>query len=242
MRPDRMKHLFRRALCVLAVLTVLLPGGAFAREEKIEYPQDFFADAVFVGDSVTAQLKTFVKETDQLPGARFLCAINYTLYAACLLSPSTKHLNLKLRGDEVTVQEGLRRLNAKKAFVLLGLNDHAGSDLEADLRRYGKMIDHILDKNPGIILVIQPLTPIQKHMQGKTLNQKNMNAFNEGLKALCEEKGVYFLDIATPLMNEEGFLEADYALSKKDNVHMNNKGLQIWVDTLCQFAASFGEE
>ncbi len=220
-----------------AMMILLAPAQA---ENKTEDPYElFFTGTVFVGDSVTTQLKSYAREKKLFPGARFLCATNYRLNVASRAYTGSNSVELTLGGSPVTVQEGLQILKAKRVFILLGLNDHAGSNLEKDIERYTRIIDHIRDKLPDIEIIAQSVTPIQKHLQSKTLNQKNMNAFNEALAALCEEKGVYYLDIATPLMGEDGYLKTEYARDRKDNVHLNNKGLKVWADTLLAFADSY---
>lgn len=230
---------------VLMIALLLLMTFARAEEQRggnadaARYDA-YFDDAVFVGDSLTRQLRNYVsaeKEKDRgtLGGARFLATANFTLYAGSLRNV-TGDARLRYRGADVTVHGGLKAMGAKKAFVLLGVNDHAGSQLEKDVRRYGVMIDHILEACPGITLVCQSMSPVQEHRQSKTLNKKNLDAFNARVEALCAQKGVVYLDIATPLMNEKGFLRGEYAASKGDNVHLNDRGVAVWVDTLRAFA------
>ncbi len=231
-----------------AMILALMLLTAYALAQNItgegdappEQYDGYFDDAVFFGDSVTRQLRNYASAETQkgrptLGTARFLVAGKLTLYAA-----SRKNLygdvRLRYRGSDVTVHGGFKAMEAKKAFVLIGLNDHVGSQMEKDVSRYASMIDHILESCPGITLICQSMNPIQEHRQSKTLNKANLDAFNERLKALCAEKGVLYLDIATPLMNEEGFLRPEYALSKNDNVHLNESGCAVWVDTLRRFA------
>ena len=232
-----MQTLLRRFL-VLVLILALCPACFTGRAESTQSLEAFFSHTVFIGDSLTNQLKSYAREKKLLTGARFLSATNYRLNVAAARYVDTKNVQLKLAGSAVTVPEALQILKAEKVFILLGLNDHAGSNLDYDISRYSNLIDHIREKLPDILIVAQSLTPIQRHLQGKTLNQANMNAFNQALKALCEEKDVVFLDIATPLMDENGFLNSAYARDSSDNVHLNNKGLKIWADTLYAFADS----
>lgn len=198
----------------------------------------YFDDAVFVGDSVTNQLFRYIREQRSkgktpLGDVRFLAVDNYSIWIGCHSNLYGK-VRLKYRGNEVTLHGGLNAMKAGKVFVLLGLNDHAGDQLEADVRRYGLIIDHVFEKNPDIHFVAQSCTPLVKAGCGKTLNKKNIDAFNARLEALCEEKGVAYLDIATPLMGEDGYLPLAYAYDRQ--AHMNDKGLKIWLNTLRSYA------
>ncbi|MBQ7183031.1 MAG: hypothetical protein IJR97_03525 [Clostridia bacterium] len=229
----------RKICAVLLFLSLLLTVCAHAEETAEEDTRDkyeiFFDHTVFLGDSVTTQLRTYAREKKLLPGAKFLCVTNYNLGLACRTSLNDAEAQLTLRGMRVTTPEGLKMLQAEKVFILLGLNDHAGSNLTVDMERYSRIIDHIRKVLPDVMIVAQTVTPIQKRLQGKTLNQENMNSFNEALEALCAEKGVYFLDIASPLKDEEGFLNTAYARDRSDNVHLNDAGLKVWTDTLYAF-------
>lgn len=230
-----------KKICVLLmILSILFTVWARAEETAEEDTRDkyeiFFDHTVFLGDSVTTQLRTYAREKKLLPGAKFLCVTNYNLGLACRTTLNDAEAQLTLRGLKVTTPEGLKMLQAEKVFILLGLNDHAGSNLPVDMERYSRIIDHIRDVLPDAMIVAQTVTPIQKRLQGKTLNQENMNSFNEALETLCAEKDVYFLDIASPLKDEEGFLNTAYARDRSDNVHLNNAGLKVWTDTLYAFA------
>ena len=227
---------FKKAALFLMILSLLWTGPV--REEEAGVYEEFFDHAVFLGDSVTYQLRGYAREKKLFPGAKFLCVTNYNLGLACRTALNDAEAQLTLRGMRVTVQEGLKMLEARKVFILLGLNDHAGSNLKVDMERYSRIIDHIRDTLPDITIIAQTVTPIQKRLQGKTLNQENMNSFNEALEALCAEKGVLFLDIASPLKDEEGFLNTAYARDRSDNVHLNDAGLKVWADTLYAFADS----
>ncbi|MBQ8135802.1 MAG: hypothetical protein IJ174_00010 [Clostridia bacterium] len=218
------------AVCLAACLFTCRAGAA----------DSFFDDAVFIGDSLTAQLASYVREQRSLKKnvlgeARFLSATNYSLTTAAKEN-LYGNVRLKVRGLEVTPQEGLQMLGAGKAFIMLGLNDHAGSSLATDINHYAMLINHIRALNPGIMIVVETMTPIQKHLQSSTLNQANLDRFNEELALLCAEMDVYFVDIATPLKNQEGFLDSAYAYAYNDNVHLNLKGLRLWVQALNDFA------
>lgn len=243
----------KKMICLLMALLMLLACG-LAEETQAEIPSlrkendadlhegvydSYFDDAVFVGDSVTDQLSRYVQEQRQLTGkdvlgtARFLCVGKYSLRHACY-NTVQGDVNLRYRRQDVTIQDGLQKMGAGKVFMLLGLNDHAGSGMKDDLVRYGVIIDHVREKNPGIIFVAESCTPIYWGAENETLNRKNLTGFNANLKALCEEKNAYYLDIATPLTGEDGFLINEYAYDKL--CHLNEDGLAVWLTELRRFA------
>ena len=243
-----MKHRMSAAAALLcaALLLAALPIGIGRAEAPADADSaafdSYFDDAVFCGDSLTVQLQYFVKtmrseQPDFLGGARFLCTISYPLSKAASKSAGASDVALRYRGTAVSVPDGLNWMGAGKVFLFFGLND-ACADLDRDMERYGRMIDNIREKNPGIVIIAQSLTPVKKGHTNYRLNPENLNAFNARLEALCAEKGAIYLDIATPLKDEEGYLNQSLELRRDDNVHLGTEGVRIWVGTLRAFAAS----
>lgn len=237
----------RRLLALLCCLMLALPALAQG-PPSLRQPEDadlglglydsFFDDAVFVGDSVFSQLARYALERRQkepafLGKARFLVAGNYNLYLA-----SHKKLGgdvfLRYRGRKTTVHDAMLAMHAGKAIVLLGLNDHAGSQLEKDIVRYAAIVDNVREVSPDTVFYAVSLTPITQNRQTKTLNQKNLSAFNQELVRLCIDKQVVYLDIASHLMTADGYLNADY--SSDGQVHLNEQGLGAVVDSLRRYA------
>ena len=53
--------------------------------------------------------------------------------------------------------------------------------------------------------------------------------YNEGLYALCEELGLYFLDLNEAFADENGDLNVD---DSSDGVHLGLKSVGAWADFL----------
>ncbi len=201
----------------------------------------YFDDAVFVGDSVTRQFSTYIREQREALGfpvlgeARFLCAINYGLYRGSRKYLQKGDPQLRYRATNVTVHGGLKWMEAGKAFIMLGLNDRVGGKkIEKEVGWYTQLIDNVLEHNPDILFVAESLTPIVRGAEDKTLRREYLTAFNQRIEALCAEKGVSYLDITTPLLDEDGFMKPEYAYDRL--CHMNNDGLYIWLTELRRFA------
>ena len=229
-------RLTRILTSLLVCLCLCAPFAGYADS----YTDAFFDDAVFLGDSLTTQLGAYVREQRSRKGgllgdAKFLSATSYSLATASKEKPYGD-VTLKVRGESVTPQEGLKRLGAGKVFIMLGLNDHAGYNVASDVNHYAMLINHIRAAIPGVMIVVETMTPIQQHMQSSTLNQANLDLFNRELEQLCREMGVYFIDIASPLKNSHGYLNPAYAHAVDDNVHLNDQGLKLWVQALQDFA------
>lgn len=223
----------KKAPCLLLAICLML----FIRVAHAE--DAFFDEAVFVGDSILRSVGRYqakrLKEGESLLGkASFLAADGYTLYAGSLKATDPDKINLSRNGVPVTVPEGIKRAKAKRAFVMLGLNDGAGSQLEKHLGFYERMITRILEANPGLELIALSVTPVVKAAQTKRLSQLYIDQFNHGLEALCEKMGVFYLDVSTALKDEEGYLNRDFSSDRQ--VHLNDQGIETLVETLYAYA------
>lgn len=220
--------------CLL--LTASLPAGAEARAEDV-----FFEGAVFIGDSIMQQIGRYKMEQEErgrpvLGKAHFMAVSSYTLYQGSRIAPLKHKAALRYAGEKVSLADALHKMEAKKAFILLGLNDRAGTQLSQEMLMYRRLIQRALDRNPGLEMVILSVTPITKGGQTRYLKQENFDAFNRRLEQLCREMGVSFLDMASPLKDEEGYLREDYVADGR--VHLNPRGMQAFVEALYAFAAS----
>lgn len=198
----------------------------------------YFDDALFIGDSLFQQLHRLVLLDREAGGgmlgtSRFLYAASYTLYAASLYKPRGD-VQLRLRGQPISVVNAASALEAGKLVFLLGHNDHAGNQLKKDLARFEQVVDRVREARPGITFIAVTITPVHRNGQDKTFNQKNLDRYNAGMADICQRKGVALIDMASPLKNSEGFLNAAYCNDQR--VHLTEEGLMVMLSTLRRFA------
>ena len=55
---------------------------------------------------------------------------------------------------------------------------------------------------------------------------------NKGLQALCEEKGIVYIDLWTPLADENGKLDKAYT---NDGLHLLGAGYAVWRDAVLPY-------
>lgn len=235
-----MKHF----LVLLMALAFLLPLPArMAEAEEFERPiqeiDAWFDDALFVGDSVTRQLHSLViKERNEgnrpLGEARFVTAHSFMLHTSSLNKLSEDHVNLRHNGNEYTLASLVQRFQPGKLFLRMGLNDGIRKENEKLMRFYGRTIDLVLQASPDTMVILQTVGPVTERQKSNLLQQPNINAFNQELKELCEQKGVHFLDVSTPLMGPDGLLPLSLASDTK--VHLSEEGLHLWMKALRLFA------
>lgn len=202
------------------------------------YYDSYFDDAVFVGDSVTQGLQYYVmyrqgQGENTLGNAKFLAAASYNLATAGKPFNESK-INVTYQGTAMSIEDAVSAMGARHMFIMLGLNDWAGSAVDANIKLYRAMLERVLAAVPDLKITVQSCTPVTPEGEKPKLTSASMDKFNEALKALCQEMGIEYLDVATPLKNAEGKLNPAY--SSDNYVHLNNDGLRIWVDTLHGYA------
>ena len=63
------------------------------------------------------------------------------------------------------------------------------------------------------------------------LSPDHIGPINQQIKALCEERGLYYLDLNAEFSDENGYLLTDYA--QPDGIHLTVSGYNKWVSYLC---------
>ena len=195
----------------------------------------FFDDVVFIGDSVSLGLKNYVTNqrnngNECLGKAQFLVAgsMGFTNSLGAIGKKNTIHP--KYQGKEVMVDDGVRMIGAKKAFIMLGLNDFCGYALESSMKNAKIFVTRIIDKNPGIKIYIQSVTPVISAKEHGNFTNDTINKFNSALRKLCSENGWVYVDVASVMKNEKGCFKDEYCSDKEaQGVHMTNAGYRAWI-------------
>ena len=205
-------------------------------------PENFFDDAVFVGDSVTLGLRNYVSSernegNDCLGSARFLTAGSMGYSNAIMEIGEEDAIHPLYEGEEVYIEDGLSRMNAKKVFIMLGTNDFCIYSTETGMKNVETLINRIISKNPDIGIYIQSVTPTL-YDRG-SFNNENIDIFNEALQSLCSENGWNYVDVASVMKDESGSFIAQYCSDPEDQgIHMAYEGCEKWISYLTDLYGS----
>ena len=197
---------------------------------------EYFDDVVFVGDSVSEGLRRYAAwEKDELDidyfgKAQFLTAGNFGVHNAIVGNCLPVY-----KGQKIPLEDNIAQMDVKKVYILLGLNDVAIYDRETVIENYEEVINRILSKKPDLDIIIQSVTPITRHEESlggayQDLDRAHINALNEALKEMAEEKDYFFLDIGSVLKDSEGFLPDEFSFD--GTCHMRPEALELWINYL----------
>lgn len=182
----------------------------------------YFADAAFVGDSLTDGIKLYsvMKDTTVLSNT----GINVeTIF--------TKECIEMDDGRELTMLDALKEVNPKKIYIMLGANGIAWFSRSTFVEYYGSFIDEIKAQHPNSTIYVQSILPVTKSKSDSDSRFANskINEFNQGLMQMCKEKQVYYVNVAEALKDANGALPEEASL---DGIHFGVDTYNKWFDYL----------
>lgn len=210
-------------------------------EEKYvlaEVPDEYFADALFIGDSRTVGLSEYCEQLVDV--ATFYSKISLTIYD--FDKKEFVEVPIKQEGEEeaepedistekVTIEEALSRQEFGKVYIMLGLNELGSGSVESFCESYGNVINRIHELQPEAIIYIQGIMHVtaEKSDHDKIFKNSTINERNEGLKGLADNQHVFYIDMNEATDDENGNLTSELSF---DNIHLKAKSYALWYDYL----------
>ena len=234
----------------LFFLSPSAPETEAAQESSVPALSDevlmrFFEDSVFVGDSVSQRFRTYTKdrrveEPAFLSNAKFITVQSYLLFTASKNFVSSKSSNLTYQGQEMSLCMIMGKMKPKRVFILLGVNDYIGEKIDKGMEYVERTVDLIHKYAPDTKIYFQSLTPVTRTFCQKYDYRFMWDQYNQALKRLSETVDFTYVDIAEKLKDENGYLPGE--LSTDGEYHLNNRGVEIWVEQLLDFVRSQYEQ
>lgn len=205
-------------------------------EESAAVSGDYFDDAIFIGDSVSLKLKLYcVNEGENgkypLGKATFFTSGSFSWGNSLVSFDSANSVHPKINGVKMQIPDAVKAVEAKKAYIMLGMNDIAPYGFDKTIENVDKITNQIHEKSPDTIIYIQSVTPMLTGKERSKLNNNNIHIFNSKLKELCNKKGYAYLDINSIMGGES--LKREYCGDPDSmGIHFTNKACQVWIDYL----------
>ena len=125
----------------------------------------------------------------------------------------------------------MRRNAYTDVYIVLGLNE-LGMDNDSFAENYGEIIDYIRKLQPKANIILVSVTPMDKWVHENPYDYRNMDmvlTFNDVLRSLCADKGCWYLDLFSVLVDQEGFLKEEIAYHG-DGLHLEANGYELWAE------------
>lgn len=200
-------------------------------EQKLEYglveesawaEDDYFDDAVFVGDSLTYGMTAYPEHLG-------------SIYAVTGIQISTALMNDKYElesGKMGTAVDAATEKNPGKIYLMFGTNGvNFTTDYTEMIEDYTIMVQHIQQRCPDAIIYIQSIPPVTQsyatYVQTK-MKPENIQRYNSLLLEMAEQEQCYFLDTYSVLCTESGYLLRDF--TSDSGLHINNDAYDVMFD------------
>ena len=213
-----------------AVAETQEPAGTDASEEipqEVIYhtvDDSYFDDAVFIGDSRTVGMYEYggLEET-----STFYASTGLTIYkmfdSAIVSVPGQK--------KKITVEEALSGKQFAKIYLMIGINEMGTGTVESFMKAYGEAVQHLQELQPDAVIYLQAIMKVttERSEQGDYINNEGIEARNEEIAKLADDRKIFFLDVNPEICDETGGMVASYTY---DGVHLKAQYIPIWLDYL----------
>lgn len=201
-----------------------LPEGTENEPVYLTVEDDYFADAVFIGDSRTVGMFEYggLEEI-----STFYASSGLTIYK--LLDAEI----VKVPGQKkkITIEEALRENTFAKVYLMIGINEMGTGTLETFTERYAEVVARLQELQPDAVIYVQGIMKVstERSSRGDYITNEGIEARNAELAKLADNEKIFYLDVNPLICDETGGLVASYTF---DGVHLKAKYIQIWKEFL----------
>lgn len=207
-------------------------------EVKEEDIDAYFANSVFVGDSIMLGFRNYsMKQKESfLNNIKFLAAGSFSASNA-LWDVTKKSVHPVYKGKKCHIWESIADMGADKVFICLGMNDLNVYGLEGTIENYKKLVANIKEKSPNAEIHIISMTYTLKDAGKGKLKNNIIRDFNVMLQDMAKENGWGYLDMATPLADENGDLLPGYC--SDGFIHQSRNAYGVWTTVIRDYAKTY---
>jgi len=201
-------------------------------------PASEFDGALFVGDSLTAQLADYVQEgagsSTILHDAVFLTSDDYA-WGDVVDELDGGEGSLYLSAEEgtsaVTLSEAVQQTGARKLYIQLGKEDLIYNDVSTVMDRAKTVLSALKSAFPSLEITVQSVTPMLEWIDYEGLSSSTIAEYNAEMKAYCASNGFGFADVAA--FFTDGYLPEEYCADPGQLcIHLNDAGCALWTSYL----------
>ena len=159
--------------------------------------------------------------------------------ANALWAVSRESVHPTYQGTKMLLEDSVPKTGAKKIYIMLGMNDVGMYGVDDSVKNMHTLLQRIKSAVPEAEFYVQSATPMVQGAELKSLNNKSLASYDDQLNSLCQENGYHFVDVASVMRDENGFLPREYCSDPDDmGIHFTDKACQIWINYLCEDAAA----
>ena len=182
----------------------------------------FDSSVAFIGDSRTQGFIMYngLKEVE-----------DYSYIGLMVDTAITKEFIKTNDGNKITLLQDMKNKKIDRVYIMLGVNELGWSYPSVFKLKYKELIEEIKKVKPNCNIYVQSIIPVtkKKDQSDKIYNNTRIKEFNELIKEVASEMNVKYLDVASVLTDEQGYLPEE---SSTDGIHIGRKYCAKWLDYL----------
>lgn len=190
-------------------------------KEFITVGDDYFDDAVFIGDSRTVGLHDY----GGLDQATFFATVGLNVY------DMWSQRFCEVDGEKLTLEEALSRRQYKKIYFQIGINEMGRGTVDTFMQAYEESVRKFQQLQPDAIIYVQGIMRVTKEKsdKDKIFNNPGIQVRNERIAQLADNMKIFYIDVNEVVCDDTGNLRKELTF---DNLHLYGSKYYIWVDFL----------
>ncbi len=183
--------------------------------------EDYFNDAVFIGDSRIVGLHDY----SGWDHTTFYASIGLTVYDV-FDKPIVEE-----NGVDITVEQALTNHQFQKIYVMIGINEMGTGTVDSFMRKYEEMVTHLRELQPDAMIFLHGIMKVKKEKSDTDpiFNNPAIQERNDRIAQLADNKNIFYLDVNEVVTDESGHLNPEYTY---DTIHLLGKYYSLWTDFL----------
>lgn len=186
---------------------------------------DYFADAVFVGDSRTDGLRLF----GGIPETAFIQSSGITVFEV-----GDQRKGVRIDGEKRSFLEALALKQYGKVYLMLGVNELGYFDDPAFEKEYAGFVDKVRALQPDAVIYLQNLVSInpdkaKANDQPYYITNEQIAIYNDIIAHIATDKQAVLVDVNAALVGEDGILPRE---GTTDGVHFSKDYYKKWYEYL----------
>ena len=191
-------------------------GSQFTFEEVT---QDYFDDALLIGDSRVAGIQLY----SGWDNITYYAESGMTIYSMFDCKAA------KEDGRTLTIEEALQERSFGKIYLEIGINEMGTGTVDSFMEAYENAVNHLRELQPEAIIYICGIMYVKQNRSesDSIFNNPNIQIRNDRISQLADGEHIFYLDINEVMADETGNLNPDYTW---DEVHLLGKYNILWME------------
>ena len=176
--------------------------------ETDEYDEEFFANDLFIGDSIYTGLVAY----------EYFPAKN--VFAKQGLNPESARTS---EYEGYTAVSKAKEMKPKRIFIMLGSNGLAYMGNTHMAEQMKLLVGELKEASPESYIYVVSIPPVtKKHDSEGKETMVMVNGYNKLLRSMCEKQGIVYLDLCSKLQDTSGYFDEEFA--EVDGLHFKPAG------------------